>query len=136
MKQPSILKQVKSLAETAIRTIRYAKFFATEEERDRRLAICLACEHCTTEMVNRFGKSDGKPRCKLCGCRLEAKTFVYAAKCGADKWISEGAAVSYKDDIHATCERNGCQGKMIWNSKHFVCNTCNATSIWPFRIEK
>jgi hypothetical protein len=48
------------------------------EEKDRRLAICKACEH--IEYVNE------KPRCHHCGCNMEKGVDYFNKRCALGKW--------------------------------------------------
>lgn len=46
----------------------------SQEEQERRWAICLACEHL-----------DGE-QCKICGCHMPIKTWGAQEHCPIDKW--------------------------------------------------
>ena len=48
----------------------------SQEEQDRRLAICHVCE--------KFDRTQG--RCTLCGCFGKWKTWIASQKCPIDKW--------------------------------------------------
>ena len=47
-----------------------------EPIRNNRLDICNTCEHLYTPTRN----------CKLCGCFVDAKTYVANTKCPINKW--------------------------------------------------
>ena len=46
------------------------------ELRAQRLTICAGCEHLRQSI----------DQCKLCGCFMQIKTRIAAAKCPAGKW--------------------------------------------------
>lgn len=54
------------------------KVFVSEDERNRRMAICRACEHFQPTLT----------QCGLCGCFLEAKTRLVNYHCPEEdpKW--------------------------------------------------
>lgn len=79
---PPLTTQARTLARAVHRTTRHAltggQIVAAHTERDRRMAICEACEHL----------SGG--RCLQCGCWLWAKVRLGTEQCPLGKW--EGAS--------------------------------------------
>jgi hypothetical protein len=56
------------------------KKFATEEERDKRLAVCEGCPFyrvATIEVLN---------KCNACGCFIFAKSWLAGAECPKGLW--------------------------------------------------
>jgi hypothetical protein len=47
-----------------------------QEEAQRRLDICMSCEHLNKRMV----------KCNKCGCFMKLKTTLQGAKCPIGKW--------------------------------------------------
>lgn len=50
-----------------------------DEIRAARRKLCKACPH-------RVGRTETFAQCALCGCLIQAKTALDAAKCPIDKW--------------------------------------------------
>ena len=71
---PSLTKQVHNIFGAAGKAIKNPTPVSTEE-RERRLAICHACEFLV----------DGK-RCLKCGCHVNWKARLAAWHCPIDKW--------------------------------------------------
>lgn len=73
---PPLAAQAANLAKAAARFVASGMERTTEEERDRRLAICRGCENF----------ADG--RCRLCGCSLPHKVAMASEHCPLDppKW--------------------------------------------------
>ncbi len=71
---PSLLKQAGNFAGALARHVAAGLPQASEEEKGRRMALCLACEHW----------QDG--RCTRCGCFVAAKTAWAREKCPVGKW--------------------------------------------------
>ncbi len=64
------------LAKQVMEMIDSGELFASDFEQQRRMDICIACEHYT-----RIRK-----RCKACGCFLEHKVKFTASECPIKKW--------------------------------------------------
>ena len=62
-----------NVAEHAVRT---ASFFATDEKKNERINICKACSEYILE----------KDKCSKCGCAMQRKASLEAAKCPINKW--------------------------------------------------
>ena len=79
---PSAAEQAKNivnLVQDAISDVlKGNQLFASEEEQNRRMEICKACDQ--------FSKED--IRCRKCGCFLQQKTSLTASKCPLNKWNS------------------------------------------------
>lgn len=77
---PHKFQQVNNLAKTVGNVVWNAAqgngIFVPEEVKKSRMDICKSCTS--------FSRSD--VRCKECGCFLEPKTGLKAAKCPIDKW--------------------------------------------------
>jgi Family of unknown function (DUF6171) len=77
---PSLLQQAKNLAHAVgnmVESVVHGEpVTVSQEEQDRRLAICHACE--------KFDHVQG--RCTLCGCYGKWKTWVASQKCPIGKW--------------------------------------------------
>lgn len=86
---PSAAEQAKSivsLVQDAIGDVlKGNQLFAPEEEQIRRMEICKSCEYFSEEDV----------RCRKCGCFLEQKTSLTAAKCPVQKWDPSETATSW-----------------------------------------
>lgn len=77
---PSLPEQAKNstllIADVIRNAIQNNQIFAKPEEKTRRYDICQACE---------FFERNSK-RCRKCGCYMENKTGLTAAKCPVNKW--------------------------------------------------
>lgn len=77
---PSLPEQAKNttllIADVIRNAIENNTIFAKPEEKVRRYDICQACE---------FFERNSK-RCTKCGCYMENKTGLTAAKCPVNKW--------------------------------------------------
>jgi len=71
---PPLWKQAANLAGAVVAHAAGGFKEATPEERDRRLALCLVCEHWREE------------RCTQCGCYVRAKAAWLEQKCPVGKW--------------------------------------------------
>jgi hypothetical protein len=71
---PSFLRQATNFAGAVVRHVAAGLPTVSEEEKGRRMALCLACEHYV----------DG--RCALCGCFTAAKAAWAREKCPVGKW--------------------------------------------------
>jgi hypothetical protein len=75
---PSILDMGKNLIETAVNVAASVangdQINLSEEEANKRLAICESCEF----YIN--------SRCSKCGCYMAVKTYLKAANCPVGKW--------------------------------------------------
>lgn len=56
---------------------------ASEEERDRRRAIC---QNCPFVRIHQLTKNRQFMQCTQCGCALALKTKFLRAQCPAGKW--------------------------------------------------
>lgn len=86
LKMPSLYKQFKNLTLEAGKTVKNiatgAAASVSQEERERRLAICNSCEKYDQK----------KARCSLCGCKMSLKTHLASASCPhpeGDRWKLE-----------------------------------------------
>lgn len=73
---PSFVKQAGSVIEAAGRFVASGFATVTQEEHDRRRAICAACEH--------FDAAAN--RCRKCGCGLSVKPWMKAMHCPINRW--------------------------------------------------
>jgi hypothetical protein len=77
---PSKIQQAKNLANTVGNVAKGVaqghSVFVPDEIKKSRMDLCRTCSY--------FSRSD--VRCKHCGCYLESKTGLRAAKCPIDKW--------------------------------------------------
>ena len=77
---PSASEQAKNLTNfiqaAILDAVKGNKVFVSDEEREKRMEICRACEHYHAEQV----------RCLKCGCFLEHKSTYSAAACPINKW--------------------------------------------------
>ena len=77
---PSVGEQAKNivnLVQDAISDVlKGNQLFASEEEQNRRMEICKACDQFSQEDI----------RCRKCGCYLQQKTSLTASKCPLNKW--------------------------------------------------
>jgi hypothetical protein len=71
---PSLLRQAVNLVGAVVKHVSAGMPAAGEEEKSRRMALCMACEHW----------QDG--RCTQCGCFTAAKTAWAREKCPVGKW--------------------------------------------------
>lgn len=83
--EPKKTKQAKELGKFTIEAAKTAistgQVMASEEEANRRFAICLSCPLLV------FGKKNNEnvsKKCSICGCTMSRKVKFQAAKC-ADK---------------------------------------------------
>lgn len=74
------IELAKNLIVTTADTVRHVShggpLMASEEKAKLRMDTCLACK-CFEPVAK---------RCNLCGCFMEAKVKIDAAKCPANKW--------------------------------------------------
>jgi hypothetical protein len=77
---PSLPEQAKNttllIADVIRNAIQNNQVFTTSEEKNRRLSLCMGCEHFDAP----------SKRCKKCGCYMEQKTGFTAAQCPIKKW--------------------------------------------------
>lgn len=66
----------KEVVNTTISAVTSGAIFATKEVELQRFELCKNCEHFTHE----------ENRCKICGCFMQSKVKLIAAKCPAGKW--------------------------------------------------
>lgn len=74
------LEVVKEASKTAFNVVEHAAktavFFATYEKKTERLKICQTCSDYIAD----------KDRCSKCGCFMQNKASLEAAKCPINKW--------------------------------------------------
>jgi hypothetical protein len=77
---PSLVQQgvnaVKAGVRVARAVVRREKVIVSQDEQDRRLAICQACSFFDAKQF----------RCRKCGCGLSLKARISSEKCPIDKW--------------------------------------------------
>lgn len=75
-------KNIVNLVQDAIGDVlKGNQLFATEEEQNRRMEICKACEYFNSEDV----------RCRQCGCFLKQKVSITSSKCPLNLWEKESS---------------------------------------------
>tara|TARA_A100001515_G_scaffold48408_1_gene38310 strand:- start:392 stop:793 length:402 start_codon:yes stop_codon:yes gene_type:complete len=88
-KLPPASQMVRDLAVTHWRSLKSwlkgSQVITTQEEAERRWAICKKCPHLLYDETNPdTGKKDG--RCTHCGCFMNVKVHYAVAECPIDKW--------------------------------------------------
>ncbi len=80
LEYPSLFQQAKNAAQAVgsvvASAVRGEPVTIPQEEQDRRLAICHACEFWDV----------GQNRCKKCGCFGQWKTWLASQRCPIGKW--------------------------------------------------
>jgi hypothetical protein len=71
---PSLMRQAANLGGAIVRHVAAGCPTVSEEEKGRRMALCLACEFWS------------QGRCMKCGCYMAAKTAWAREKCPIGKW--------------------------------------------------
>jgi heterodisulfide reductase subunit A-like polyferredoxin len=81
-KKPGFMDLLKNSATAAARAAgaisEGKELKVSDEEKEKRLAICNSCPH-KEELI-------GQPRCGACGCFLKLKASLATEKCPKDKW--------------------------------------------------
>jgi len=76
-RKPSILEKGANFIKSAAKHVAGGMKIVSQEEMDRRMAICAGCE---------FFTGGDRPRCSKCGCHLKIKTRWESAHCPINKW--------------------------------------------------
>jgi hypothetical protein len=80
MEYPSLFQQAKNVAQAVGSVVgsmvRGEPVTVPQEEQDRRLSVCLACEFW----------DGGQERCSKCGCFGQWKTWLATQRCPIGKW--------------------------------------------------
>jgi hypothetical protein len=71
---PSLVRRAANFGKAVVRHVAAGCPKVSEEEKVRRMALCLACEHWS------------QGRCTQCGCFTAAKTARAREKCPVGKW--------------------------------------------------
>ena len=88
-KLPPASQMVRDIATTHWKSLKSwlkgSQTITTQEEAERRWAICLKCPHLKYDETNPdTNKKDG--RCTHCGCFMNVKVHYAVAECPIDKW--------------------------------------------------
>jgi len=76
-RQPSIFKKGANFIKSAAKHVAGGMKAVSQEEMDRRMAICEGCE---------FFTGGDRPKCSKCGCHLKIKARWESAHCPINKW--------------------------------------------------